>query len=300
PEPLESIVLWNPSIKKSVRIGIPKLPRICTSLSSGWFTMLATVKVCNVWMMKDDHVTNSFNKMLSVKSSNWLFKDLLEFGKNGDAIIETIKDDDHFVLQVYDPLGRISVLLPDHSLTMIMMATLQGPEPLESIVLWNPSIRKSVSIDDEDDHVTKSFTKMLSIKSSDRLFKDVLEFRKNGDAIIETIEDDDHFVLHVYDPCLGRIILLPDHSLTMIMMATLQGPEPLESIVLWNPSIRNSFRPKPLESIVLWNPSIRKSVSIGIPKLPRTHQWIGDVGMEGSYFSFSIRSYKEMLLLLDE
>nr|GEY51429.1 hypothetical protein [Tanacetum cinerariifolium] len=122
-----------------------------------------------------------------------------------------------------------------------------GPEPLESIVLWNPSIKKSVRIDYEsnenhidqvcnvwmmkDDHVTKSFTKMLSIKSSDRLFKDVLEFRKNGDAIIETIEDDDHFILHVYEPFLERIS--------------------------------------------------------------------GDLGMEGSYFTFSIRSYKEMLLLLD-
>nr|GEU72758.1 putative reverse transcriptase domain-containing protein [Tanacetum cinerariifolium] len=53
--------------------------------------------------------------------------------------------------------------------------------------------------------------------------QDVLEFRKNGDAIIETIEDDDHSVLQVYDPCLGRIsVLLLDHSLTMIMMATLQ------------------------------------------------------------------------------
>nr|GEY51428.1 hypothetical protein [Tanacetum cinerariifolium] len=123
------------------------------------------------------------------------------------------------------------------------------PEPLESIVLWNPSIRKSVRIGIlklpsenhidqvcnvwmmKDDHVTKSFTKMLRIKSSDRLFKDVLEFRKNDDAIIETIEDDDHFILHVYEPFLERIS--------------------------------------------------------------------GDLGMEGSYFSFSIRSYKEMLLLLD-
>nr|GEW69372.1 putative reverse transcriptase domain-containing protein [Tanacetum cinerariifolium] len=62
--------------------------------------------------------------------------------------------------------------------------------------------------------------------------EDVLEFRKNGDAIIETIEDDDHFVLQVYDPCLGRIS--------------------------------------------------------------------GDLGMDGIYFPFSIRSYMETLLLLDE
>nr|GEX82391.1 hypothetical protein [Tanacetum cinerariifolium] len=148
-EPLELVVLWNPSIRKSVRIGIHKLPR-----------------------------------------------------KNGDAIIETIEDDDHLVLQVYDPyLGRISGLVCN---------------------VWMM----------KDDHVIKSFTKMLSIKSSDRLFKDVLEFKKNGDAIIETIENDDHFVLQVYDPFLGHIS--------------------------------------------------------------------GDLGMEGSYFSFSIRSYKEMLLLLDE
>nr|GEZ56560.1 hypothetical protein [Tanacetum cinerariifolium] len=101
-------------------------------------------------------------------------------------------------------------------------------------------------------------------------------------------------------------------------------PEPLESIVLWNPSIRKSVRPEPLESIVLWNPSIKKSIRIGIPKLPRKNgdaiietiedddhfvlqvydpcleRISGDLGMEGSYFSFSVRSYKEMLLLLDE
>nr|GEY49583.1 hypothetical protein [Tanacetum cinerariifolium] len=38
--------------------------------------------VCNVWMMKDDHVTKSFTKMLSIESSDRLFKDVLEFRKN--------------------------------------------------------------------------------------------------------------------------------------------------------------------------------------------------------------------------
>nr|GEU72760.1 hypothetical protein [Tanacetum cinerariifolium] len=43
-------------------------------------------QVCNVWMMKDDHVTKSFTKMLSIKLSDRLFKDVLEFRKNGDAL----------------------------------------------------------------------------------------------------------------------------------------------------------------------------------------------------------------------
>ena len=55
--------------------------------------------------------------------------------------------------------------------------------------------------------VTKSFTKMLSIKAPDSWVSyRVLKLRKNGEAIIENIDDTNYSsVLEVYDPSSGRI-----------------------------------------------------------------------------------------------
>nr|GEW73658.1 hypothetical protein [Tanacetum cinerariifolium] len=98
PDPLESIVLWNPSIRKSVRIGIPKLPRQVYLLDGLLCSPRLRLSKRNECLSVLDYESNK----------NHIAQDLLEFRKNGDAIIETIKDDDNFVLQVYDPLGRIS------------------------------------------------------------------------------------------------------------------------------------------------------------------------------------------------
>ncbi|GKA94411.1 hypothetical protein Tco_0816449, partial [Tanacetum coccineum] len=52
--------------------------------------------------------------------------------------------------------------------------------------------------------VTKSFTKMLSIKAPDSWVRyRVLELRKNGEAIIENIDDTNSSVLEVYEPSSG-------------------------------------------------------------------------------------------------
>ncbi|GKB81059.1 retrovirus-related pol polyprotein from transposon TNT 1-94 [Tanacetum coccineum] len=54
--------------------------------------------------------------------------------------------------------------------------------------------------------VTKSFTKMLSIKGLDSWVRyRVLELRKNGEAIIENIDDTNSSLLEVYDPSSGSI-----------------------------------------------------------------------------------------------
>ncbi|GJS53621.1 chitin elicitor receptor kinase [Tanacetum coccineum] len=54
--------------------------------------------------------------------------------------------------------------------------------------------------------VTKSFTKMLSIKATHSWVRyRVLELRKNGEVIIENIDDTNSSILQVYEPSSGRI-----------------------------------------------------------------------------------------------
>ncbi|GJW12427.1 hypothetical protein Tco_1578254 [Tanacetum coccineum] len=54
--------------------------------------------------------------------------------------------------------------------------------------------------------VTKSFTKMLSIKAPDSLVSyRVLELRKNGEVIIENIDDTNSSAIEVYEPSSGHI-----------------------------------------------------------------------------------------------
>nr|GFA73844.1 hypothetical protein [Tanacetum cinerariifolium] len=54
--------------------------------------------------------------------------------------------------------------------------------------------------------VAKSFTKMLSIKAPDTwVYYKVLEIRKNGEVIIENIDDIYSSELEVYEPVSGRI-----------------------------------------------------------------------------------------------
>ncbi|GKB71444.1 retrovirus-related pol polyprotein from transposon TNT 1-94, partial [Tanacetum coccineum] len=54
--------------------------------------------------------------------------------------------------------------------------------------------------------VTKSFTKMLSIKAPNSWVSyRVLELRKNGEAIIEYIDDTNSSAIEVYEPSSGRI-----------------------------------------------------------------------------------------------
>nr|GEV60258.1 hypothetical protein [Tanacetum cinerariifolium] len=60
----------------------------------------------------------------------------------------------------------------------------------------------------KDDGVTPSFTKMFHIESIFSKYSDVLELRKNGEAIIVTTRYANNEVdpiLQVYDPCSGRV-----------------------------------------------------------------------------------------------
>ncbi|GJR64108.1 ribonuclease H-like domain-containing protein [Tanacetum coccineum] len=61
----------------------------------------------DVWMMKDDGVTQSFTMVFRIESNYPKYYNVLEFRKNGEAIIETLLLPDHDdvdpILQVYDP-----------------------------------------------------------------------------------------------------------------------------------------------------------------------------------------------------
>ncbi|GJU69504.1 hypothetical protein Tco_1255763 [Tanacetum coccineum] len=75
--------------------------------------------------------------------------------------------------------------------------------------------RKLVMVDNvkgiqevQDDGITQSFTMIFRIESNYPKYYNVLEFKKNGEAIIETRcanNDDVDPILQVYDPCLGCV-----------------------------------------------------------------------------------------------
>ncbi|GJT47893.1 putative F-box domain-containing protein [Tanacetum coccineum] len=263
-ENAELIVLWNPSIRKSVGIVIPnKLPGlslleyvselrmscigfgVCPETNDPKIVKINTIDGTpyGYWEVQVYTLSSKVWKKVSVKPPckkrdyqqcegvsvkgfiYWLMYGEIDSGVKSNLIASFDLTNEEFG-QVYLPDGllrspRLRLSKRNECLTVLDYEA-DNNRVLQVCNVWMM----------KDDDVTKSFTKMFSIKLSGRLFKEVLEFGKNGDAIIETIEDDGHSVLQVYDPSLGHIS--------------------------------------------------------------------GDMGMDGSYFSFSVRSYMETLLLLDE
>ncbi|GJQ94763.1 hypothetical protein Tco_0005902 [Tanacetum coccineum] len=115
----EMLVVWNPSLKKSVVIALPDppLPRIHLPHDIFGFAVSPVtndptivmisypnqveIPVCGVWKIEHDE---SFTNLFTISTPDYTINNILGFRKNGEHVMETQKEDEEFAaLEVYDP-----------------------------------------------------------------------------------------------------------------------------------------------------------------------------------------------------
>nr|GEX25899.1 ribonuclease H-like domain-containing protein [Tanacetum cinerariifolium] len=162
--------------------------------------------------------------------------------KNGKAIIETRyanddDDDDDPIFQVYDPCSNVSFIskVPQDTLSSDFIKKYQTMNDRYLLarndrktyiadkdeyltIIDNDNFREHMYMSPitvplsipgvQDDGVTQSFTTIFCVESNHPEYYNVLEFRKNCEAIIETQyanNDDVDSILQVYDPFSGCV-----------------------------------------------------------------------------------------------
>ncbi|GJR92250.1 chitin elicitor receptor kinase [Tanacetum coccineum] len=223
-------VLWNPSVGKTVSITIsnsllipdgltfigfgvcpntsdPKLVRINTigfPTVLNWEVEVFTLSA-HVWKTVSNipptfrtcHLT--FNHVFVEGFIYWRAYDNIELapGILSNMIISFDLKSDEFGV-VYLP-GRLV-----HTNVLVLSKVYESLGLFE--YYYNDGETRFCDVWIMKEGVTKSFTKMLSIKATHSWVRyRVLELRKNGEVIIENIDDTDSSILQVYEPSSGRI-----------------------------------------------------------------------------------------------
>ncbi|GKB76201.1 chitin elicitor receptor kinase [Tanacetum coccineum] len=223
-------VLWNPSVGKTVSITIsnsllipdgltfigfgvcpntsdPKLVRINTigfPAVLNWEVEVFTLSA-HVWKTVSNipptfrtcHLT--FNHVFVEGFIYWRAYDNIELapGILSNMIISFDLKSDEFGV-VYLP-GRLV-----HTNVLVLSKVYESLGLFE--YYYNDGETRFCDVWIMKEGVTKSFTKMLSIKATHSWVRyRVLELRKNGEVIIENIDDTDSSILQVYEPSSGRI-----------------------------------------------------------------------------------------------
>ncbi|GJS75665.1 retrovirus-related pol polyprotein from transposon TNT 1-94 [Tanacetum coccineum] len=213
-------VLWNPSVGKAVGIPIsnPLLHPdghtyvgfgVCPNTSDPKLVRINTTGYWTVLNWEVEVFTLSTRVWKSVSNIPPAFKtcDLTFHHVFVDGFIYwPVYDDTDLIISFdlkSDEFGE--VCLPDSLVHMNGLLS-KVYESLGFFTYYNDGVGESFcDVWIMKEGVTKSFTKMLSIKPPDRVSYRVLQLRKNGEVIIETADDLSSSILEVYEPSSGRI-----------------------------------------------------------------------------------------------
>ncbi|GJW49451.1 retrovirus-related pol polyprotein from transposon TNT 1-94 [Tanacetum coccineum] len=181
-------VLWNPSVQKAVRIPILQKPDGLTFIGFGVCPNTSDPKLVRI-----DTIRRFVDGFIY-----WCAYDNIKLapGIRSNLIIS-------FDLKSYE-FGE--VCLPDRLVHTDELVLSKVYESLGLFEYYNDGGISFCDVWIMTEGVTKSFTKMLSIKAPNSWVSyRVLELRKNGEAIIEYIDDTNSSAIEVYEPSSGRI-----------------------------------------------------------------------------------------------
>ncbi|GJV92026.1 retrovirus-related pol polyprotein from transposon TNT 1-94 [Tanacetum coccineum] len=222
-------VLWNPSVGKAVSINISNpllIPNgltyigfgVCPNTSDPKLVRINTIGFPTVLNWEVDVFTLSTRVWKSVSNippafrtchltSGHVFVEGFIYWRAYDNIKLARGIRSNMIISFdlkSDEFGE--VCLPGRFVRMNTFTISKVYETLGLFEYYNEGETRFCDVWKMKEGVTKSFTKMLSIKAPDSWVRyRVLELRKNGEAIIENIDDTDSSVLEVSETSSGRI-----------------------------------------------------------------------------------------------
>ncbi|GKC02175.1 retrovirus-related pol polyprotein from transposon TNT 1-94 [Tanacetum coccineum] len=224
-------VLWNPSVGKAVGITISNSLRmpdgltfigfgVCPNTSDPKLVRINTIGYptvnweVEVFMLSRRVWKNVSNIPPAFKTCDLTFRPIFVDGfiywPACDNITLAVGIRSNLIISFdlkSDEFGE--VCLPDRLVRLVHTKGLALSKVYESLGLfeyYNDGETRFCDVWIMKEGVTKSFTKMLSIKAPDSWVSyRVLELRKNGEVIIETIDDTNSFAIEVYEPSSGHI-----------------------------------------------------------------------------------------------
>nr|GEW83829.1 hypothetical protein [Tanacetum cinerariifolium] len=208
--PLKIVVLWNPAVRKSVGIVIPNvmlLPRGSTGVcpNSGDPKLVKINCTCNGSLMTVDLEMEVFT--LSMRVWKTVSNIPLAF-KSCDLTCEGQVSIGGFIYWYASDKFKLGDGIQSNMIVSFELKSDEFGEVKESLGLleyYEDGEVPFCGVWIMNEGVTKSFTKMFNVKILDFWRYTVLEFRNNGEAIIETAHDDsESTALEVYEPCSGR------------------------------------------------------------------------------------------------
>nr|GEX22071.1 hypothetical protein [Tanacetum cinerariifolium] len=216
-------VLWNPSVGKAVGITISKSLRIpdgltftgfgvCPNTSDPKLVRINTIGYLTVnWEVEVFMLTTRAWKSVShippaFKTCDLTFRSVFVNGFIYWPACDNIQLADGIRSNLIisfdlksDEFGE--VCLPDRLVHTSGLALSKVYESLGLFEYYNDGETRFCDVLIMNEGVTKSFTKMLSIKAPDSWVSyRVLELRKNGEVIIENIDDTNSSAIEVYAP----------------------------------------------------------------------------------------------------
>ncbi|XP_071718754.1 putative F-box protein At1g47790 [Rutidosis leptorrhynchoides] len=218
----DKVVLWNPTIRKSVDVVLgnhpdivigfgvcpntsdPKLVKInCVSWEVEVFTLSSRVWRSISITMPSKPVELSWDQVCINGVIYLLSNDKIDAGRHKRIITFDLKSEELGEVFLSDNLAystgnMIVSKLMDSLVVIESFINNEGQKPICSVWKMNHG-------------VLKSFTKLYTVNGIDSaMWNGVLEFRKNGEPIFEEVDDStgELTLLDVYDPCSGHVKIL--------------------------------------------------------------------------------------------
>ncbi|GJU83586.1 F-box protein-like protein [Tanacetum coccineum] len=236
----EMVVIWNPSIGKSVGIVVPRLLNnspispghmqfttlgfgVCPSTYDP--TIVRMSYIARVLYIGDTNNIPWEVEVLTLSSKTWKMIPSSNLPRESVRLISSTQVAiDRFIFWVaYDSVSQFKTLILSFDLITHEFKEVNLPDSLAnrdiSISKLNESLVVSALTNEVngivygvwmmgmEGGVMTSFTKLFNIKKpDDLLISKVLGFKKSGEPIMETVKEDEQFaVLEVYEPCSQHI-----------------------------------------------------------------------------------------------
>ncbi|GJR80455.1 F-box/kelch-repeat protein-like protein [Tanacetum coccineum] len=224
------LVLWNPCVRRSVRIVLPYVPYKRSDFGFGICPITNDPSIVRISYFDDSDMMNIPWQVEVFKLSLGVWKTISEdlpcptirvWGSEDVAIGKLIywvavdvKNPESYMVMSFDLVTeKFGVVDFPDSIAKLLSFSLSISKLRDSLVIYGsyPENGKPVHGVWKMEH-DGSFTKLFSINTLDSTLVRVSAFRMSGEPVIETIKSGEQHGLEVYDPCSKRINNLGIHG----------------------------------------------------------------------------------------
>ncbi|GJT94468.1 putative pentatricopeptide repeat-containing protein [Tanacetum coccineum] len=214
------VVIWNPTLRKSVGIVIP-IPKVrhivgfgvCPDTSDPKLVKIIVDQISSMWEVEVFTLSTRFWKTVYMgapfKSCNLMWRQVCVDGVIYFRAYDDIGVRTNFVLSFdlkSEKLGE--VCLPERLVHTSVLDMAKVNESLGLLEYYDEGDVRVCGVWMRKDGANKTFSKIYTVKVEDKssLYNIVLGFRNNGEVVMELMDDDNYLesVIKVYKPLSGH------------------------------------------------------------------------------------------------